>query len=121
MRKNNVIGASLPLKVTKFAENMVQLVVSERKLSEIFEELAGKDPFFSELEMRVKINSVWKKMVGDFLASETYVSIGKDKTLEVWTKNSVVLSEVRFRSPQFLESLNKRGIDLKKIKVRRSR
>ncbi len=100
---------------------MVQLVVSERKLSEIFEGLTGRSSFFRELEMRVKINSVWKEMVGGFLASKTYVSIGKNKTLEVWTKDSVVLSEIRFRSPQFLESLNEIGVDLKKIKVRRLR
>ncbi len=100
---------------------MVQLIVSERKLSEIFEGLSGKDPFFSELKMRVKINSIWKEMVGSFLASKTYVSIGKDETLEVWTRDSVVLSEIRFRSPQFLESLNRKGVDLKKIRVRRLR
>jgi len=107
--------------LTKFVENMLQLVVSGRKLSEVFEDLSKTSPFFAELKMSVEINSVWKKTVGFFLASETYVSIGKDKTLKVWAKDSVALSEIRFRSPQILESLNKMGVDLKKITVRRLR
>ncbi len=93
--------------------------MSERRIDKVFKTLSTTNPFFSELEKRVKINSIWKEMVGDFLASKTYVSISNDKILEVWTKDSLVLSDVRFEAPKFLRTLKEKGIYLKKIRVKR--
>ncbi len=58
-------------------------------------------------------------MVGDFLASKTYVSMGENRTLEVWTRDSLVRSEIRFRTPEILELLKKKGVILNRIKIRR--
>ncbi len=90
-------------------------------MSKLFESLARKDPFFSELENRIKINTAWKKAAGDFLASKTYASKGKNETLEIWAKDSVVLSEVRFRSTELLKAMRDYGMDFKKIVVKRLR
>jgi hypothetical protein len=93
--------------------------VSERRIDEVLKKLSNSNPFFSELESRIKINSIWKEMVGSFLASKTYVSIEKNETLEIWTRDSVVLSEIRFEAPKFLELFREKGINLKRVKVKR--
>ncbi len=88
-------------------------------MSKLFESLARKDPFFSELENRMKINTAWRKAVGDFLASRTYVSIGRNETLEVWAKDSVVLSDVRFRAAELLKAMRDHGMNFNKLVVKR--
>ena len=95
--------------------------MSERKISKLFETLARKDPFFSELENRMEINAAWRKAASDFLASKTYASRGKDGVLEVWSNDSVVLAEVRFRSTELLKALSDAGMYFKKIVVKRLR
>jgi len=57
-------------------------------------------------------------MVDDFLASKTYVSV-KDETLEIWSKDPVILSELRFKAPIFLDLFREKRIFLKNVKVKR--
>ncbi len=92
--------------------------MSERRIDEVLKALSSKNSFFSELEKRVQINAIWKEMVSDFLASKTYVSV-KNETLEIWSKDPVVLSELRFKAPDFLDWFKEKGIFLNNVKVKR--
>lgn len=93
----------------------------EREFSKVLEDSSGTNPFFVELKKRMILNSVWESIVGDGIAARAYVCEGADDLLEIWISDPVLGTDLRFMSSYILSRMREKGLEFKKISVKRLR
>ncbi|GEM_PF-1433174 len=93
----------------------------EREFSKVLDDLSDVNPFFVELQKRVFLNSLWRSIVGDRISTVTYVCEGKNNVLEIWVRDPMIGSDLRFMSADILNMMEKNGLEFKKIDVKRLR
>ncbi len=93
----------------------------EREFSKVLDDLGGVNPFFTELQKRMALNSLWKSIVGDRISTYTHVCEGKNKVLEIWVSDPMLGSDLRFMSSDIVGAMRERGFEFKKVEVKRLR